>query len=168
MQRQIVRNVIVASAAALVLVHSAPRLQAIGPTVMMFYGAPLKTPVFVTGADTSPFGDLHRPRSIALQDLAGRPYVSIALFWGPPNDPAVNGTRNLVDLRPEMAWQHGRFYPATATHPAALVTTSFTKGQQGVPPPQQTAMFVSGGPVSTAALAVLQRVGVVPPVKSRG
>jgi hypothetical protein len=126
---------------------------------MMFHGSPLPKPVFITGADTSAFGNLHLRSPIPAGDLANRPFVSAALFWGPPGDPAVNGTRDLSRLRPEMAWQHARFYPATAKHPAAFVTTLFSKGL-AVSTPTDQRLFTGGGPIPAPALAILVRHGI--------
>jgi hypothetical protein len=72
----------------------------------------------------------------------------------------LNGVRVLTDLKPEMAWQHGRFYPPTARHAAVLLTTLFTKRAQG-PAPDAMAAFSGGGPVPPAALDVLARAGIV-------
>ena len=132
---------------------------AIGPTVMMFHGPPLKAPVFVTGADTSVFGDLHRPAGAAARNLEGRAFVAVALFWGPASDPALRGIRDLKDLTPAMAWQHGRFYPPQAGAPAVFLTTAFTKGVQKLP--ATGGEFVNGGVVSSEALVILRRVGVL-------
>lgn len=132
----------------------------IGPTVMMFHGAPLAKPVYITGTETDAFGNLHATSSVPAASLDG-PYISVALFWGPPSDPAVNGTTRLEDLRPEMAWQHGRLYAATASRPAVLMTTLFTKRAQGVAPPNATS-YSGGGPVPAAAVSVLQRHGLLP------
>jgi len=46
--------------------------------------------------------------------LSGRPYLSIAIFWGRVVDP---------NAKPEEANQHARFYPPTATRPAVVVAT---------------------------------------------
>jgi hypothetical protein len=155
-----VRTIALAATALAMWVLQAQPLQAIGPTVMMFYGGALKQPVFVTGADTAPFSDLLRPTSVTVKETAGRAYVSVALFWGSPADPAVNGVRVLTDLKPDMAWQHGRFYAAAAGQPALLLVTEFTKGAQSVPAPTNAAAFKWGGPLAPAAVAVLQRLGI--------
>lgn len=148
--------------ALVMLVAQHRPLQALGPTVIMFYGATLKQPVFVTGTDTAAFGDLQQMSPVTGKDLDQRPYLSVAFFWGPASDPALNGTRALADLTPKMAWQHGRFYPATATQPAMLLVTQLTKSTQPVPAPgnPDAAQFRTGGPVPAAALAVLQRAGI--------
>ena len=157
------------------------------PTVVMFYGGTLKAPVFVTAADSVAVAGLFAPATPAppptgpgapgLPDLSARPYISVACFWGPPNDPAMNGRTKMADLDPSMAFQHGRFYPATKTEPAVVVVTSFasmktkdisgmlaTLGSNGgampAPAPVRPAAFVPGGPVTPAALEVLKGRGI--------
>jgi hypothetical protein len=127
----------------------------------MFYGgdAGLQKPVLVTGADAATFTTVTAPVSISATELAGRSYLQVAVFWGPRADPANNGTP-LADLKPEMAWQHGRFYPAANGKPALLLTTQLTKRAQSVPLPVDSAAFTWGGTVSPKALAVLERLGI--------
>jgi hypothetical protein len=53
---------IVAALAAVVLVFAlGRRVEAIGPSVLMFYGGTLRRPSFVTGAEANLFGDLLTP-----------------------------------------------------------------------------------------------------------
>jgi hypothetical protein len=158
----IARASVVAAAVAVVLAASPERARSavIGPTVMMIYGAPLPKPVFITGSETGAFGDLHARSPVTAQQLEGRLFYSVALFWGPASDPAVNGVRNIADLRPEMAWQHGRLYPPTSNQPAVLLTTLFSKGPQRSPKPEDARLFIGGGPVPAAGLATLKRLGL--------
>jgi hypothetical protein len=131
------------------------------PTVVMFYGDPLKEPIYLTDADAALFGGLLAPASIKATDLGNRPYRAVAIFWASRSNPANNGTP-VAQLKPEMAWQHGRLYLPTAGQPAVLLTTMLTKVAQGVPIPSNAAAFVWGGPVSDAALAVLKQKGILP------
>jgi len=148
----------------------ASTLHALGPTVMLFYGEPLKKPVLVTGADTSEFGEwLLRPATASVGE-PGRPFIKVALFYGLATDPAGNGVP-VAELTPEMAWQHARFYPATTKAPALLLTATFYKmaaRSGGTPAPTAEAAFTGGGPVPPAGLAALQRLGIpVGPSKER-
>jgi hypothetical protein len=154
-----VRALAVGVAAALVLVVLHGRsLYAISPTIMMFYGVTLKQPLYVTGADTSAFGDLFHPASTTVRDMGDRTYLNVALFLGPEADPYAKGLRPLSELTPQKAWQHARFYPATASQPAVILETALTKGTQSVP--ADGAAFVWGGPVPEAGLVVLRRLGI--------
>lgn len=146
--------------ALIVMAIGSRALQAQGATVLMFYGGTMKTPVLVTGADAAAFNNVIARSSITVSELADRPYISVALFWGSRTDPANNRTP-LADLKPSMAWQHGRFYPAVPGKPALLLTTELTKRDQPVPMPSNGRAFVWGGPVPDEALAVLQRLGIV-------
>jgi hypothetical protein len=180
-----------AAATFVLLLAVARPAEAQWPTVLMFHGGGLEEPIFVTGADSAALGSVFRPatpgvRASTAAEMGSRSYFDVACFWGPASDPAVNGTRRLADLRPEMAWQHARFYPAVGDQPAAVFVTSMEKkvlvrgsqtGQpqrassanaafRGVPPPTDAGRFTSSGLVSTDALTVLERLGV--PVRNGG
>jgi hypothetical protein len=155
-------SVVVVAVLVTAVAHGWAR-QGIGPTVMMFHGGSLKQPVFVTGADTSTFGDLLRHAQMRAQAMGSRAFVDVALFWGPRDDPARNGVREITRLKPEMAWQHGRFYPAVAGQPAVLLTTALTKNAQNLPVPVDASPFVSGGAVPASATPLLERLGLSRP-----
>lgn len=108
----------VASAAVLIVVAARP-VMAIRPVIIMFYGGALKQPVFVT--DTMVFHDLENPTSITARDMGGREYLSVAMFWGTQWERYLAQGKPLGSLTPEMAGQHGRFYPATSDRPAVLL-----------------------------------------------
>lgn len=155
-----IRLVAVVSLALMLVALWGQRVQALPPTVMMFYGEPLKNTILVTGADTLPFGDLLTPsRQATAPDLASRTFLNVALFIGPPDNPAANGTP-LARLTPQMAMQHARFYLATATQPAVLMVTDFVKQSQGVPAPDSSGAYRSPHVLSPEALAVLKKHGI--------
>lgn len=145
---------------AMLVLQTLP-LQALGPTVFMFYGGVLKKPVIVSGPDVEVFGDVTRRSTITPEDLGNRAYVNVALFWGPARDPALNGTP-VASLTPEMAWQHGRFYPPSGAQPAVLLTTALMKSVQPVPVPSNGPAFMSGGALPDTALPLLRKLGLVP------
>jgi len=149
------RSMVAAFAAAVLVIALTQRLDAIGPSVLMFYGGKLPAPVFVTGADANLFGDLLTPSKVALKDTDGRAYLKVAVFWGTQANPTGLGVA-LKDLKPEMAWQHGKYYPATASKPAVLVvTTLHKKASQSVPDFADQALFSWGGVLSPAATAAV-------------
>jgi hypothetical protein len=126
---------------------------------MIFYGEPLKKQVIVSGPDIVLFGDLTQP--LAPTETANRTFIAVALFWGLASNPAGNGVP-IAELTPAMASQHGRYYPATATQPAAIMMTSMMK-YMAQPPPDASrgvAPFVWGGPVPAPAVALLKRLGI--------
>jgi len=149
-------------AALVVLVLDGAALHAQQPTVMMFYGGDWKEPIFLTDADAAIFKNLLTETPVSVQDLGDRPYRTVALFWGSRSDPANNGKHTLAELKPEMAWQHGRLYPPQNGKPAVLLVTRLTKGTQSIPVPANGAAFTWGGPVSDAALAVLKQRAIIP------
>jgi hypothetical protein len=142
-----------------VLLVCQTRLLALPPTVLMFYGAPLKKPILVTGTETAVFTNLLDASRIGSAETISGSYISVALFWGPPSDPAVNRVP-VAQLTPQMAWQHGRYYVATASRPAMLLVTQMSKGIQAVPPETAGKAFIWGGQLSADAVAVLKRLGI--------
>src|SRR5580765_5265772 len=96
-------------------------MRAMPASLLMFYGEPLKKSVLVSGEDARAFGDLQQNGSAA-PSTTGRAFISVAIFFGPPNDPAVNHVP-VDQLTPQMAWLHGRYYPATADQPALFLVT---------------------------------------------
>ena len=150
-----------ATAVALVLVAGVTaHARGQSPTVLMFYGGDLKTPIFLTDNDAAAFRNVLSDTAVTVKEMGDRPFVSVALFWASRLDPAGNGTP-VKDLKPAMAWQHGRLYPAAAGKPAVLLTTRLSKGAQPVPVPSMGSAYVTGGPVSDTALAALKKAGVI-------
>lgn len=78
-----------------------------------------------------------------------RPYVRLAMFWGPEWANYPRTPEALAQLRPEQANQHGRFYPA--------------QGEQGplvlIGPANGRAYTTLGG-IAASGLEVLARYGV--------
>ena len=165
-------------AALVMIVGYARPADAQWPTVIMFYGDPLEQPVFATGGDTPPFGVFVRaPRNHAAtaKDMGGRPYVNVAFFWGPADQPAMNGVRTLAGLKPEMTMHHGRLYLADAGRPTMMFMSGLgqvkgrdARGMRKVFPgraafsvPTDPAVFSVGGEVPAPALAVLKGLGVI-------
>ena len=161
MPKAVRRSAVTMMAALVMLIGTVQSVQAQSPTVLMFYGGSLKAPVFLTDADAASFRNLLGPANITVKDMGDRPFTPVALFWASRLNPANNGTP-IKDLKPEMAWQHGRLYSPTAGNPAVLLVTPITKGMpQSVPVPSNGAAFAWGGPVSDAGLAALKRVGIL-------
>lgn len=155
--------------AGAMLVPGGRVVQALSPTVLMFYGASLPRPVFVQGPDALAFGDLVRVSPIKAAELGPRPFIAVALFWGPAHDPALNGVRALNQLKPEMAWQHGRFYPPVNGAPAVLLATPLIKVKQRekvsapMPVPTEASAYLWGGPTPAIPAPLLERLR--PPTK---
>jgi len=156
------RALAASTAMTLVMIGLTPHvLFAQTPTVLMFHGDPLKQPILLTDADAALFRNLLTEATIKVEDMANRPYRQVAIFWASRSNPANNGTP-VEKLTPQMAWMHGRLYLPAAGKPAVLLATRMTKQPQAMPVPADNALFVFGGPVSDAALAVLKQKGVLP------
>lgn len=111
---------------ALLLVVTSVPLRAVGPAILMFYGGELKAPVLVFPGNPSynPTSFLWNPMSGGVQwgargtlppNLDGRPYMSVAIFWG---------RYDSATLKASDASQHGRIYLKTASEPAVIVITA--------------------------------------------
>jgi hypothetical protein len=145
------RSIVTALTAGVLFFALAQRVDAIGPSVLMFYGGTLTAPVFVTGADANQFGDLLAPSKVTAKDIEGRPYFKVAVFWGTQSNPTGLGVK-MADLKPEMAWQHGKYYAAAGSKPPVLVVTAMhQKVNQRVPDFSDAASFPWGGALSPAA-----------------
>ena len=150
------RSMVAAFSAGVFVLALAQRVDAIGPSVLMFYGGKLAAPVLVTGADANLFGDLLTPSKVSAKETEGRAYLKVAVFWGTQANPTGLGIA-LKDLKPEMAWQHGKYYPATASKPAVLVvTTLHKKASQSVPDFADDQLFSWGGALSPAATTAVK------------
>ena len=143
----------VALTAGVLVLALSQRVDAIGPSVLMFYGGALPAPVFVTGAEANLFGDLLTPSKVAAKDTDGRSYLKVAVFWGTQANPTGHGIP-IANLKPEMAWQHGKYFPAAGTKPALLLVTTIDKKGAKVPPSfDSDSQFPWGGALSPAAAA---------------
>lgn len=151
---------------ALLVFATAP-LQAIGPSIIMFYGGDLKEPLVVFPGNPSynPTSFIWSPvnggvtlgtgkRGTLPPHLDGRRYVSVAIFWGPSD---------ATGLKPPDASQHGRIYVPTASVPAAIVITfpnmaNSTGGPPDpVPVPTSLDEFVAGWTLSAQGTSELSR-----------
>ncbi len=78
-----------------------------------------------------------------------RPYVHLAMFWGPEWAHYPRTPEALARLRPEQASQHGRFYPAWAASDAVVLIGS-TSGRA----------YTTLGPIAEHGLVLLEHYGV--------
>jgi hypothetical protein len=156
-----VRSIVVTVTAGLLVLALTERVGAIGPSLLMFYGGSLPAPVFVTGADANLFGDLLTPSTVASKDTEGRSYLKVAVFWGTQANPTGHGIP-IAQLKPDMAWQHGKYYPAAGAKPAVLIVTTLDKKGARIPPSfESDSLFPWGGAVSKAAAVAVQKATAI-------
>ena len=150
------RPIVATLAAGVLFASFTQRADAIGPSLLMFYGGTLTSPVYVSGAEANLFGNLLSPSTVASKDIAGRSYLKVAVFWGTQANPTGRGVA-LSDLKPEMAWQHGKYFPAAGSRQAVLIVTPIHEKKQQHPPDYSDgALFPWGGAVSPPAAAAVQ------------
>jgi hypothetical protein len=103
---------------ALVALAFASPTAAAEPRYLMVYGAPLARPVILDDLDENLdfMLAITEPAGVGPDALAGRPSLSLALFWQHQTwEQYVRASGSLAALRPEQAEQRGRFYPASGT-----------------------------------------------------
>jgi hypothetical protein len=149
--------------AALLLGFRLTAVSAISPSAVMVYGEKVAQPVLLRPADPTDFpafgllwwraGSYSNPTRIDQQlwsGLKNRPYVNLAIFWG---------RYDADQLKPENASQHGRFYPATASEPAIVVTTAPDMQKKSNPVPSELEGFVAAWTLTSQELSTLKGLG---------
>ncbi len=96
---------------------------AAAPRLIMVYGSPLTKPVILRNwrENLEFMSSITQQSSVTSEELRRRPYLKLALFWGPEWVQYVEEGKPIDKLRPEQGNQQGRFYPAVG--PASPVVT---------------------------------------------
>lgn len=152
--------------AVLLLGFSLKPVSAISPTAVMIYGEKLAKPVLLRPASPQDFpafgllwwqaGPYARPtRTVQgepqlLSDLKDRPFVNLAIFWGPyaPDQ-----------FKPENASQHARLYLPTVSEPAVVVATKPDMQKKSNAIPKELGGFVAVWTLGPQELATLKGLG---------
>jgi hypothetical protein len=151
--------------AALCLAFSTSGSARMSPSVLMFYGGPLRQPVFMLNHNAellTSHADFWCGRShvVIQRQLEDRPFVNIAMFWGVD---VQDG--QLSALKPEEAHQQGRLYVASGNVPAAVVSTDFVRPQADGRPaprrvPKETSEFKYGEWLTAADVQIAEHLGL--------
>ena len=125
---------------------------AAAPRIVIFSGEPLAHQVVISDwPSIFRVVELLSPARVARRaELAGRPRLTVSMFWGPRWIDYLSNGKRASALRPGEADQFGRFYPAWRGRPA-LIDLGWAGRWPRVVPPK--------------ALAILKRFGV--PTKLR-
>jgi hypothetical protein len=103
--------------------------EAAAPRIMLWYGGLLPHPVILSNwTEDGYFAITGEEPTVTPEELEKRPYIQVALFWGPEWSQYIDAGKPLSALRPEDANQHGRFYPAFGNAPAVIVLCAFPEG----------------------------------------
>jgi hypothetical protein len=132
----------------------------------MVYGDKFAKPIVLRPASPSDFpafgllwwkaGSYARPdRTVQgdpelLSRLKDRPYVNLAIFWGP---------YDADQFKPENASQHGRLYLPTASEPAMVVSTTPDMQKKSNPIPKELAGFAAAWTLGPQDLTTLKSLG---------
>jgi hypothetical protein len=124
---------------------------AAGPRIMIVYGHPLTKPVIISdwGDNETLMVASNDAMSVSHPYVKGRPYLTMALFWGTEWVQYMNQRKSLSALRPSQANQFARFYPSYGSAPALLVF-------DGIPGPYTSL----ARHIRPEGLAVLRRHGI--------
>ncbi len=147
------RRVLAALFAAGALLVGSDSVSAAAPWFVMVHGTLLDEPVLLDDWDENLELMLGISETVRVEAkrLEGRPYLDVALFWGPdwmdfPRDPEA-----LRRLSPEQANQQGRFYPAVDSGPPALFLFGDT---------DRSSEWLSARVVEPGALALFEAHGI--------
>ena len=152
--------------AVLLAGFSSTPILAISPSAVLVYGEKLAQPTLLRPASPENFpafgllwwnaGSYSRPTRTVQADpqllsgLKNRPYVNLAIFWGPYD---VN------EFKPENASQHGRFYLPTASEPALVVVTAPDMQKKANPIPKELEGFKGVWTLSAQELSQVKGIG---------
>jgi len=130
----------------------------ISPRIIMFYGEPLRAPIYITGEHSRMFHDIEDPTELRVSGFSNRRFIKVAMFWGTQWDPYYFGKLPLKGLTPDMAGQHGRLYLADREGMPFLLQT--VPRLKPVPLPTDPNDFSWGGPVPSEAVSLFKYYGV--------
>jgi hypothetical protein len=99
---------------------------AAGPHIIMISGQSLPKPVILSDWNQNQqfLASFTDGEIVKTEDLKGRSYLELSLFWGPEWLNYLKSNRSLDGLRSEQANQQGRFYLATDTAGAVVSLNS--------------------------------------------
>ena len=162
---KLARNWSIVLAMLLIGFASTPAL-AISPTAVLVYGEKLGQSVLLRPASPADFpafgllwwkaGSYARPNRTLqaepelLSALKSRPYVHLAIFWGPYDSD---------QFKPENASQHGRLYLPTASAPALVIATTPDMQKKSNPIPKDVEGFAAVWTLGPQDLATLKGLG---------
>ena len=166
MRRALPASLFTAAVAVWVLLSVTP-LSAVGPSLIMFYGGGLAQPVLARPGNpsTTPTEYLWNPRTGGAsygswrgatipENLEGRAYVNMAIFWGRIDDPTA--------LKPADASQHGRIYLPTQTEPPVVVVTAPLMNEpKPAPIPTTLGQFLAGWKLTAQQTTQLKRLAEI-------
>src|SRR5579872_66877 len=145
------RAALAAALAVLALTASAFPASAKGPRIMIVYGHSLPRPVIISNWRDNAvlMVAANDAMSVLHAHVRGRPYLTMALFWGTEWVRYMSQRKPPSRLKPSQANQFARFYPAYGSDPALLVFNAI--------PGTYTSLARH---VAPAGIAVLRRHGI--------
>ena len=152
--------------AMLLIGFSSIPVLAISPSAVLVYGEQLAKPILLRPASPLDFpafgllwwkaGSYARPNRTVqgdpqlLSDLKDRPFVNLAIFWGP---------YEADQFKPENASQHARLYLPTPSEPAVVVATTPDMQKKSNPIPKELGGFFGVWTLGPQDLTTLKTLG---------
>jgi hypothetical protein len=130
----------------------------ISPRIIMFYGEPLRSPIYITGEDSRVFHDIESPTDLRPAGFSNRRFIQVAMFWGTQWDPYYFGKLPMKGVTPDKAGQHGRLYLTDNESVPVLLQTR--PSLKAVAMPKDSNEFSWGGAIPSESVALLGRYGV--------
>jgi hypothetical protein len=136
---------------------------AASPTIVMIYGGDMPKPLFVMSTSEERVTDTlflwgRASDGTTVGQLAGRPYLEVAMFWGRDQWSEYLAYPGLLSrLQPADANQHGRLYLPAPDRPAAMVVTTIQGEAPGEP---SEGALVAGWRLSEADVDNARRLGI--------
>ncbi len=147
------RRVLPALLAAVVPLMGADSASAAAPWFVIVHGSLVDEPVLLDDWDENQelMLAISETAQGGAEELEGRRYVELAMFWGPDWMDHPRDAGSLSELSPERATQHARFYPAVGSEQPGLVLLEDVGGVPG-----RSSLRVVG----PKAIAVLEAHGI--------
>lgn len=133
------------------------------PRLVMVSGGTLTSPVVLTDwAETAELmKHLGPSKPLAVEQLEGRPFLQVSLFWGPRWKQFMDDGRPIAELRHQDANEFGRLYPAVGNRPAVLVLTGAPRAfDANVAPPTTLDGFRNARELTPVSIGILNRAGI--------
>ncbi|MPZ14856.1 MAG: hypothetical protein GEU73_10620 [Chloroflexi bacterium] len=107
--------------ALLSITASAFPAYASAPRIIIVHSEPAMTPAFLRDWNDNLTLVRSEPIEVIPEELDQRPYVHLALFFGPEWNAYIDRGEAVEDLGPEQASEHGRFYPMAGGAPPLII-----------------------------------------------
>ncbi len=131
-------------------------VSAASPSIVVFYGGPLESPVVMTDEEDIALlvGEVAAAPTTPPEDLVKRQFVRIALFWGTEVPSRTRSRQRLNGLRITDADQFGRAFLGSKREPPAIDLPWYGDWPRELSPTARQLLARYGVPTSSASSGV--------------